>query len=244
MSAPPYLAPFGTCDACGKSGHDWAFRYQGLCSRCYRRWRREKAVALKRLRPPNENVPVGEGVVVTRNVKKRLESNAQTEVPFSRSHRFWDGLSWLVLLLGPMVPILYYLLGLRLPVDGWILLVGWCILILALIGITEHFSGRENRKRWAKLLAHVTKLAVERQQRIAEMEEFYASAEWKVLRKAVIRKQGRTCKMCGKRRLTDADLAVDHVLPRSKYPELALERENLQVLCKSCNSSKGARISQ
>lgn len=244
MSAPRSLAPFGTCDSCGKTGHDWAFRYQGLCSRCYRHWRREKAAARRRLRPPNENVPVGEGVVVTRNVKKRLESNAQTEVPFSRSHRFCEGLSWLILLLGPTVPILYYLLGLRLPVDGWFLLVGWCILILGLLGIAEHFSGRENRKRWANVLTQVTKLAVERKQRIAEAEEFYASAEWKVLRKAVIRELGRTCQVCGKRRLADADLTVDHVLPRSKYPELALKRENLQVLCKSCNSVKGARAPQ
>ena len=33
-------------------------------------------------------------------------------------------------------------------------------------------------------------------------------------------------------------LHVDHIKPRSKYPELALDPNNLQVLCKDCNLGK------
>jgi len=31
---------------------------------------------------------------------------------------------------------------------------------------------------------------------------------------------------------------VDHIKPRSRYPELSLEIENLQVLCEDCNMGK------
>jgi 5-methylcytosine-specific restriction endonuclease McrA len=31
---------------------------------------------------------------------------------------------------------------------------------------------------------------------------------------------------------------IDHILPRSKYPELSLVFDNLQVLCESCNLGK------
>jgi len=44
------------------------------------------------------------------------------------------------------------------------------------------------------------------------------------------------CKICGKRTF----LSIDHIFPESKGGNLTLE--NLQTLCKSCNSSKGAKI--
>jgi rubredoxin len=44
-----------------------------------------------------------------------------------------------------------------------------------------------------------------------------------------------TCKRCGVRR----DLAVDHIVPESKGGELV--PENLQTLCRVCNSIKGNR---
>jgi 5-methylcytosine-specific restriction endonuclease McrA len=31
---------------------------------------------------------------------------------------------------------------------------------------------------------------------------------------------------------------IDHIKPRSKYPELELEFDNLQVLCATCNVKK------
>ena len=70
-------------------------------------------------------------------------------------------------------------------------------------------------------------------------ENFYSSPEWKEIRKQVIKAQGRICRICNKHTLFDFDLTVDHIKPRSKYPDLALEITNLQVACRGCNSSKG-----
>ena len=36
-------------------------------------------------------------------------------------------------------------------------------------------------------------------------------------------------------------LNVDHIKPRKKYPKLALDVDNLQVLCNECNHGKGNR---
>jgi hypothetical protein len=66
---------------------------------------------------------------------------------------------------------------------------------------------------------------------------FYLSYEWIILRKSVLKKYGYRCLKCGEAR----HICVDHIKPRSKYPELSLDLDNLQVLCRSCNSSKGDR---
>ncbi|MCA1806720.1 MAG: HNH endonuclease [Actinobacteria bacterium] len=36
------------------------------------------------------------------------------------------------------------------------------------------------------------------------------------------------------------NIHVDHIKPRSAYPGLSFDEDNLQVLCQSCNSRKGA----
>lgn len=65
-------------------------------------------------------------------------------------------------------------------------------------------------------------------------DAFYSSKDWKDLRIEVLEKYGEVCMRCG----ACDDIAVDHIMPRSLYPELELEFDNLQVLCRSCNSSK------
>lgn len=45
------------------------------------------------------------------------------------------------------------------------------------------------------------------------------------------------CLACGRKPPTVV-LHVDHIKPRSKYPELELEISNLQVLCEDCNLGK------
>ena len=45
-----------------------------------------------------------------------------------------------------------------------------------------------------------------------------------------------TCQMCGVRKY----LSVDHIYPESAGGDLSME--NLQTLCKSCNSKKGSKI--
>lgn len=74
----------------------------------------------------------------------------------------------------------------------------------------------------------------------APAQSFYASRAWKVIRyKALVASQGR-CLCCGHRPTSRNALQVDHVKPRSKYPALALDGLNLQVLCADCNQGKGA----
>lgn len=66
---------------------------------------------------------------------------------------------------------------------------------------------------------------------------FYASTDWRRLRDTVFSEHEPICKKCGSRE----NLAVDHIRPRSKYPLLALEKSNLQILCRNCNSAKGTK---
>lgn len=68
-------------------------------------------------------------------------------------------------------------------------------------------------------------------------EDFYASIEWRNLRQKVLKNDPNLCSLCGK----NYDLEVDHIRPRSKFPNLALRIDNLQILCKSCNTSKGVK---
>jgi 5-methylcytosine-specific restriction endonuclease McrA len=55
------------------------------------------------------------------------------------------------------------------------------------------------------------------------------------LRVAIWRRDHFTCQHCG----THDNLVVDHIVPESKGG--TLEESNLQTLCNSCNSSKGAK---
>ncbi|MFQ6028109.1 MAG: HNH endonuclease [Dehalococcoidia bacterium] len=62
-----------------------------------------------------------------------------------------------------------------------------------------------------------------------------------MLRERVIREEGSKCAKCRRWIRDKIDITVDHILPRSRYPELALQGDNLCVLCRSCNSRKGNR---
>lgn len=66
---------------------------------------------------------------------------------------------------------------------------------------------------------------------------FYRTRAWRVLRYRAIKKYGNRCMCCG--RIADP-IHVDHIKPRSKYPELALDINNLQILDDDCNLGKGA----
>ena len=65
---------------------------------------------------------------------------------------------------------------------------------------------------------------------IYEDKSFYRSSAWRKLRFSVLATMGAKCVACGATSKTGATLHVDHIKPRSQYPELALEVDNLQVL--------------
>jgi hypothetical protein len=69
---------------------------------------------------------------------------------------------------------------------------------------------------------------------------FYASDEWRAVRYKALLRDGGACKCCGAKATRGKPLHVDHIKPRSKFPELALDLDNLQVLCVDCNLGKGA----
>jgi hypothetical protein len=58
------------------------------------------------------------------------------------------------------------------------------------------------------------------------------------IRRAVYERDGFECQHCG----ANEDLSLDHIHPYSLGGEDTAE--NLRVLCRSCNSKKGARVEQ
>lgn len=72
-------------------------------------------------------------------------------------------------------------------------------------------------------------------------DNFYDTWAWKDIRYQALHKCGRRCMSCGASPLRDNKvvLHVDHIKPFRKYPELALDINNLQVLCEDCNMGKG-----
>lgn len=68
---------------------------------------------------------------------------------------------------------------------------------------------------------------------------FYRSQAWRKLRFSVLSENDGRCSICGTSSKDGITLHVDHIKPRSKYPELALDPTNLQVLCEACNIGKG-----
>jgi hypothetical protein len=62
---------------------------------------------------------------------------------------------------------------------------------------------------------------------------------WSPIRKKIIGKYGSTCMKCKTKPSSIRDVHVDHIKPKSKYPELKYDKSNLQVLCKKCNFEKG-----
>ncbi|MCH9024334.1 MAG: HNH endonuclease [candidate division Zixibacteria bacterium] len=73
----------------------------------------------------------------------------------------------------------------------------------------------------------------------ADTDDFYSSKEWRSLRYRVLRKYSAECMCCGRSKKNDGVVIhVDHIKPRSKYPYLALDFKNLQLLCEDCNLGK------
>ena len=69
-------------------------------------------------------------------------------------------------------------------------------------------------------------------------DEFLRSYEWRVVRMKVLKRDGARCACCGATPHDGRVMNVDHIKPRGMYPELALDMNNLQVLCHECNHGK------
>ncbi len=69
-------------------------------------------------------------------------------------------------------------------------------------------------------------------------KDFLQTHGWRVLRLQAFEKYGSRCACCGKSAKDGAVLHVDHIKPRSLYPELERDINNLQILCCDCNMGK------
>lgn len=72
----------------------------------------------------------------------------------------------------------------------------------------------------------------------SKAKDFYTSQKWLELRFAALSILANKCALCGNSPTNGAILHVDHIKPKSKYPELAYDLNNLQILCKHCNLGK------
>jgi hypothetical protein len=137
--------------------------------------------------------------------------------------------------------VAYYGLDLHFGTTGPFLLVACAVGLLALLVFADRVSDGELSKRLVLVRARLTRLVEERNRRMDDAEAFYESPEWKVVRDAIIEEQGSSCRDCGAAIDNRGEVTVGHRLARSEHPHLALSRDNLRVLCRSCNPRKRGR---
>jgi len=221
------------CSECGRRDYGNYFRTDTLCRKC----------AAKQLRR-EDNVPVrlSSNAVVTKNVEKRLHKKAKAVVPVSTAEKVGE---WaisvqfvLFLVSGPFLQAALFdeWTGAR-----WLFILGWMLFVpFGIMLAIDKMLEKPRQERRHEIEAEVLAFAEERQREIEERRAFYSSPEWKLLRARIIQEQGTTCAGCGKRITNVGDITVDHKHPKSKHPELALSSDNLRVVCRQCNSRKGA----
>lgn len=225
-------APYGKCPRCGWTGKDWGFKYRSLCKRCHSQWRKEKAKENWKHGFPKRNVKVSDGILVSEHVHNRLRRRAERALRLVPAY-------WLarIVPLTISVTAIYLMRTVGQDTDSGsivtvIMFGGFFLVILSFIIFQSAWERRVKVK--IKELAEVRKQDLDKQQR------FYNSPEWKNVRAEVLRENTNICQSCGRKIELANDLTVDHIKPRSKFPKLALDKSNLQVLCRRCNSAKGA----
>lgn len=72
-----------------------------------------------------------------------------------------------------------------------------------------------------------------------QSDAFLSSFAWRATRMMALKRHGAICQCCGASAKTGAVIHVDHIKPRQERPDLALDVDNLQVLCHECNGGKG-----
>lgn len=108
--------------------------------------------------------------------------------------------------------------------------------------LVRKFLRSSQKQQITKVVTIQRKEAKVVQKRYIPPNEFYASDEWRAVRYEAIKQHGARCQCCGRSpKKHNVVIHVDHIKPRSKYPDLQLEVDNLQVLCEDCNLGKMAR---
>ncbi len=231
-----------TCAGCGRVKRVKYVPTSNFCRRCA-----AEIAGDKRSLDSTTPIEVGNELIITKSVERRLRKKAEAEIPHTGAQKIDDVLRFIYL---PFWLSAYFVIGyfvdsnLLTVYSGWWLLsiFGWCMLIpYAIDSAVGTITGRSRKERMDRIASRVAELAEERQQELEESARFYSSPEWASLRRQVIVEEGRICAECGWRIGRVENITVDHKRPRSKYPTLSLCRENLQVLCRRCNAKKGAK---
>lgn len=69
--------------------------------------------------------------------------------------------------------------------------------------------------------------------------EFLNTYEWRKVRMEALVKHGNKCMCCNRTPEGEYYTCVDHIKPRKTHPHLAIDIDNLQILCNVCNHGKG-----
>jgi hypothetical protein len=192
--------------------------------------------------------PETDNYIITRQVEKRLRKQARDEayeaLPITPLEASWNAISrFCPLAFFIIFVIIAYTVDPEFVGYFWLVLFGGTIVCSwILIQISNSKISKPRNERNSKINSLFAELLKQREADLMEARRFYSSAEWLILRKEVIKEKGRICKNCGKTIDNDTDVTVDHIRPRSKYPDLALNVNNLQILCRVCNSRKGILI--
>jgi len=130
---------------------------------------------------------------------------------------------------------------------------GIVIVIYLILFISIVISEIENYKKEIQLLV----ATVKKKKALSEGKKFYSSAAWAKAKRKVRARQMEAsgfdfiyCEDCG---ITSKDIdenlrpivmSVGHDKARSKYPDLALDLDNLFIQCMPCNLAQGTESRQ
>ncbi len=73
----------------------------------------------------------------------------------------------------------------------------------------------------------------------ANYDRNYSPSDLKKFRVQLVKMYGEKCMCCN----STEHISVDHIKPYSLYKQLSLDLDNLQLLCRSCNSKKSNKHS-
>lgn len=209
---------------------------KGVCEDCAKFRRRSR---------PNPTVQLSDNLVVSSNVRKRLKNKAALEHPKTLIHELPGILTFLVVVASVILGMVYASSDIPKPPNlawGWVVTLAWIGSTVGLIVAVQYLMSGPPQKRDRAIEQLTIKLAQERAETYEDRQRFYSSPEWRTLREQVIREEGQVCGNCGRRIRREVDLTVDHIRPRSRFPDLALARDNLRALCRRCNSRKVDRL--
>lgn len=103
---------------------------------------------------------------------------------------------------------------------------------------------REERRRFLESKRKKAASKPKSKPRANRSSDFYWSKEWRSLRYKALRRADGKCQLCGRSRGDGVILHVDHIKPRSRFPQLALDIDNLQILCEDCNLGKSNKCTR